>query len=267
MSENKLIMKLAVSQAFTAGVLATLILTGSIKTHFLETATNTLPADQGQSTTAPIGDTLPKTKDNSSTTLENTTPGSDDAVNSLPLVNLLKNNIEELKVVPDRASDEEARKLLYAEFSSGPSITQGQGKKNVYILFDPLCPHCHDLFKDFERGLLQNHDLTAHWIPAVAFLQNPKSMEYSQKLVSAVLAGQEDNALRALHQMMIDGDFSILESNNLSISTAGILRVARNTVGLLQAGTGTPTLVYENSAGSIEIVEGTPSESDLKDVR
>ncbi len=271
MSESKLIMKLAVSQAFTVGVLATLILTGSIQTHFDDTASSPSPSiDHAQNTglrradnPQPATQLYPTISTNETST---SASNHEQSANSMQLVELLKNNIEDLKVVPDGASNEEARQLLFDEFSAGPTITQGQGKKNVYILFDPLCPHCHELFKSFNSGLLKEHDLTAHWIPAVAFLENPKSMEYSQKLISSVLAGKEDVGLHALSRMMISGDFSALEGDDLGVSTTGILRVARNTVGLLQAGTGTPTLIYENTAGAIEIIEGTPSKADLLEI-
>lgn len=264
MSENKLVMKLAVSQAFTIGVLTTLLLTGSIKTHFDRERDASHPdvADN------PIAE-IPKEAPQQAVTdpVDGEEPNTEYSEDSQQLVDILENNMEDLLVVPDGASNEEARQLLFKEFSAAPSITQGRGNKNIYILFDPLCPHCHDLFKSFNDGLLEAHNLKAHWIPAVAFLKNPKSMEYSQKLTSSVIAGREEAAYHALKRLMLAGDFTALESNELTVTTTAILTVARNTVGLLQAATGTPTLIYENKAGGVEVVSGIPSEADLADIR
>ncbi len=268
MSENKLAMKLAVSQAFTIGVLTTLLLTGSIKTHFDEEPDGALSSAANNRVAEPpkeepqLAVTDPVDKEGS-----NSARNTEHSDGSQKLVDILENNMEDLLVVPDGASNEEARQLLFTEFSNAPAITQGRGNKNIYILFDPLCPHCHDLFKSFNNGLLEAHNLKAHWIPAVAFLKNPKSMEYSQKLTSSVIAGREEAAYDALKRLMLSGDFTALESNELTVTTTAILTVARNTVGLLQADTGTPTLIYENKAGDIEVVSGIPSEADLADIR
>ena len=271
MSEKKTLLILGVSQAFTAGVLATLLATGSIKTHFgsgvepqkhmTAGALTAHEASQDVGVTGSLSNTEPMPE------VGRSTPSSPEAAPNTSFANLLAQNIDQLKIIPDGIDNAEASALLYAEFSSASAITQGNGSGDLFVLFDPLCPHCHDLYRQFGHGVLQEHDLKAHWIPAVAFLQNPKSMEYSQKLISSVISGNSAVAGRALRDMMMLNDFSTIESTELPITTEGIIRVARNTVGLLQSGTGTPTLLYKNVAGEIEILEGIPNSSDLSDVQ
>lgn len=265
MSENRTILGLAVGLAFTTGVLVTLLSTGSIRTHsqdasgekILNEPLHTLESAAEATVREQSQDIARATTESSHASA---LPSGDD------MALFLQENMDLLQIVPDDASNEEATNILYEEFSSAPSIKQGEGDGQIFILFDPLCRHCHELFKNFSRGLLEQHNLSAYWIPAVAFLDNPKSMEYSQKLTSAILSGRHDLAFKAMEQLMHSESFSALESPGWDVTTDSILRVARNTVGLLQSSTGTPTLIYKNNKNTVEIVEGIPTSEDLAEV-
>lgn len=43
-------------------------------------------------------------------------------------------------------------------------IAEGQGRRLVYIFFDPNCPSCQILYKNL-RSFLGSHDLQLRWIP------------------------------------------------------------------------------------------------------
>lgn len=254
MSENRLLFTSSLSLAFVVGILSTLLLTGSIRTHFGhdEGPPTPAPAITYQSLPPPTPQTEVLAPDERPVqTADNT------------LVELLKGNIEGLKVASDTATQEEARKQLYEEFSRVKSIAQGAGSKHIYILFDPLCKHCHNLYRDLASGKTAEYDLTAHWIPAVAFLENPLSQMFSQRLVTALQAGQTELAQQALMQHIHNGDSSLLATEDWKITEEAIMRVARNTVGLIQAGTGTPAVIYKNVNGDIEIIDGTPTAEDF----
>lgn len=43
-------------------------------------------------------------------------------------------------------------------------VADGQGKRAVYIFFDPNCPACHMLYRNL-RTLIAPHDLQVRWVP------------------------------------------------------------------------------------------------------
>ncbi len=279
-SENAFF-QLSVLLAFLAGILMTLLLTGSIRTHFGQAALQPLPLPQPLYQPQPLlnpfeglpsieepDEPLMPTQSYEKPQLHDAAaipPAPAPAPNSL--TQLLQGDINSLKIVPDSANTEEAREMLYKEFRALPSILQGNGSRHFYILFDPLCSHCHNLYKQLADGKAAQNDVTAHWIPSVAFLDNPSSQTYSQKLMTALLMDNTDLASQALKELMLFKRSALLDNPEWAISEEALFRVARNTVGLIQAGTGTPTSIFMNVSGKVEIIDGIPVEDDYQNIQ
>lgn len=68
-----------------------------------------------------------------------------------------------------RAAAEPARTgtpadAVLAEAPKATWIAEGQGRRMVYIFFDPNCPSCQLLYKNL-RSFIGSHDLQLRWIP------------------------------------------------------------------------------------------------------
>jgi thiol:disulfide interchange protein DsbG len=80
-------------------------------------------------------------------------------------------------------------------------ITEGKGKRVIYIFFDPDCPYCHKLYESLSP-LVDGHDLQLRWIP-VAMLTST-----SEGKAAAIL--QASNPLETFRKN--EDDFGLNDS-------------------------------------------------------
>ena len=261
MSTNHAVLSLSVSVAFLTGVLLTLLSTGAVRVHW--------GAHPGSSDTVAVQDIRPPEQVETAppVRLEQQPSAVNAALAKYDLNNI---NPEDFLVVPVGTPPEEAREQMLAEFSKAPGITFGEGYKDIYILFDPLCPHCHNFFRRLEASAHAEYGLKSHWIPAVVFQDNPNSLLFSQRLTEAVQSGDSDKA-KAAYRSLANGNPVPLQEQSWIVTPEAAMRVARNTVGLMQIiggqkGAGTPVVIYRNTKGEVEIVTGELLNSDFPNI-
>ena len=133
-------------------------------------------------------------------------------------------------------------------------ITVGQGRRTLWVYFNPDCSYCHRLW----NALAGVSDLTVIWIP-VTF--SPKTASLAR---SAAILEAKDPA-RALQQneetfndYREEGGYPITGSPSPHTEE----EITRNTM-LLQMWTGkiaTPTLLYRNTQGGVSESVGLPAD-------
>lgn len=88
------------------------------------------------------------------------------------------------------AGENRARSLLN-EIHKATQVTEGHGRKTLYVFFDPNCPYCHKLFEELHP-YATNNEVTINWIP-VGILTNT-----SPGKAAAIL--QAKHRLKAFYQ-------------------------------------------------------------------
>ncbi len=249
-----------ISQHFLMGLMAgsisTLIATGSIKTHFNTPAykpstvvvTSAVPAQPVSLPSSANSTNIPK------------------IIASNELAKTFKAMLvaqgDNLKIAHGNVSIVEARQQVYNALALMKSIRQGSGTHPVYVLFDPLCPHCHTLYRKFADGWASELDLTVHWIPSVAFMDNDQSVLISQRFITALNADKQTLALAAL-DAIVAGDYELVLSDEWLTTDQALVDLTRSTMGLIQIGGGTPAVVFKSTSGLIEIINGVPTKTDF----
>jgi len=269
--------------SFLCGVVATLILTGSIKTHFEPTTSPSpypvpLPypkplelEDAKYPQPAPVLE-LGLLENTSDQTPPNditpplaivSKPSSNNTVGlAATFKEMLVERSGDFQVIEDNVTIEEAREQAYAALVNMKSIQQGNGSHSVYVLFDPLCPHCHTLYKKMAGGWADTLDLTVNWIPAIALLDNDKSVLISQRFITALNADKQLLSSAAL-AALVDGDYSLVLSDDWLTTDQSFLDLAKNTMALIQIGGGTPAVIFKTASGDFEIINGVPTLDDF----
>lgn len=146
---------------------------------------------------------------------------------------------------------------LLAQAKVSHWIAQGQGKRVVYVLFDPNCPYCHVVYKESQAHLKK---FQFRWIPvgiltrsspgkAAALLDAPDPV--------AALRENEDNFVMARGKLG-----GIAPAPSISMATASKLE---DNLMLLQS-TGmavVPKIFFLSREGKVRLIEGALSGPDF----
>lgn len=124
--------------------------------------------------------------------------------------------IRDLETVPTEFKN----KVFAAAEKSTAWVEEGSGNNVVYIIFDPICPHCHRTF-EILRPYVQRGLLRVRWIPVIAlsgnnmqspsaqmaayFLQNPNETDIVEKMFKQTIKSAMPDArmARALSQNLL----------------------------------------------------------------
>lgn len=144
----------------------------------------------------------------------------------------------------------EASGALWQQAEQASWIAEGSGDRVVYVIFDPSCPYCHQLWaKILAEGSKEN--IQVRWIP-VAIL-----MEESKNLAAAIF--QAKDATKALHAM---GDRTLTP---VSVREESMTKMDRNLNLLRTSGyTGVPTIIYQDREGVQVTMDGLRPETFQK---
>lgn len=95
-----------------------------------------------------------------------------------------------------------AKKILLSKVEKMLSITVGSGKNHMYIIFDPICPICHQTWalQDAEQWAA-TYDMTIHWIPANYFFQQKQSAIASIYILSLLVNNKQSEAFEFINNM------------------------------------------------------------------
>lgn len=139
------------------------------------------------------------------------------------------------------------KEQFYTATAAADGVTVGDGHRPLYVYFDPGCGHCKLLYRALPASLTDQHDVAVHWIP-VTLGQTPES--------SAGLLTDDPKQLR---QAMRSGAVPP------STDPGKIESINHNTALLRQSGrAATPTLVYRDEGGAVQVISGRPGQQALK---
>lgn len=138
-----------------------------------------------------------------------------------------------------------------------PSITQGDGPRDIYVMFDPNCPVCKRYYSQVSRDVLRDQ-VTVHWIPAIVFPDARSSISVSAALIAEV--DRSGDALGMLDRVMTEPGYT--EKLDASDRVAGLVpyveSVAKNTSIMAMAKAETPLLVFRTKDGGLSVSGGIP---------
>ncbi|WP_147464562.1 hypothetical protein [Pseudomonas cannabina] len=167
---------------------------------------------------------------------------------------------------PDKAKEQAKRAQFLKTLEDLPAIVSGNGKFDVYVMFDPQCVHCHRLYAQHPT-LVSKHNLRFHWIPIFmndgswvmsAFLL--KTAQSTPEVAKTLLAGMMD---KSWDPKLLPEDAAAI--NSMSPQDYELPRKA--TIAFFEAtkenkALGTPVVAFKAPNGTTEIISGEPYESD-----
>jgi len=146
--------------------------------------------------------------------------------------------------------------LQFEQLSQALAIPEGKGDKPLYVIYEPNCGFCKKLHASSRKHL---DNAKFQWLP-VAFLgtRPGESMPEGTLRVIQAIVDHEDPALalsmsknRSLNpaQKVSDVLRGQVDSNNQLMASFGI--------------SGTPAVIWKDSAGNIQVLKGLPPENKL----
>ena len=166
-------------------------------------------------------------------------------------------------------SDDKANSF-YEVAAQQSSIITGSGPLDMYIYFDPYCPHCHALY----AMLATEERVTAHWIPiSIGTAFDPSIPNDFSLTAAAVLHGamQVDfSTAQSLFIQSMAGIDILQTASAAAYTTEDAWNSAidhtyyfASMIENVDAFSGTPVVIWENTDGSIGNFVATPSLQDL----
>lgn len=150
-----------------------------------------------------------------------------------------------------KATSTLSREQFFKQVTEAPAIAMGapDGTHTLYIFFDPDCGHCKTLYRAMPPSLLKKNNVVARWIP-ITLSRKP---ERGAGLLGANLA--------EFRRAMRDGIFTENSDNELVAS------IDANTRLLAASGRlATPTLVWRDDKGIINVISGRPENANLRQI-
>lgn len=148
--------------------------------------------------------------------------------------------------VPAETPKDHVLDVFYKNIKLMPSIPVGTGKKEIYVLFDPLCSHCHKSYDLLiNNGLAKKYDVTAHFIPARVFYSQAASMATGLYMNDLVIQNDMEGAKRYLESIMNKKPLPLPDGWKPSETAIKYLDLA--TMALLQFEAGTPLTLWTSS--------------------
>lgn len=176
---------------------------------------------------------------------------------------------DELVSVKQVESDQGQQKAYLNLVRSLPSITQGSGPKQLYVLFDPNCPVCHAYYKDVAMAANAGR-VTVNWIPTTIFPEQAGSITAGARLLDVLGSDGLKAASQTLNRMMTQPGYVAKMDQAFSDSptTAKHLRqIVTNTGALVMARAETPLIVFESVDGELVVDSGIPQGGYLNTVK
>lgn len=194
----------------------------------------------------------------------------DELLEAEPFQDLVRDVASESDTITEMREAEgasEQQKHYYDAVSSMPAIKQGSGERDLYVLFDPNCPACHQLYQALsEEAGVEN--VTIHWIPGLVFTDQQSSIGTAAQLLAALDNEGNDQAMTMLDQILSskDGASEVFGDYDKQAHQRYIEQVALGTGILSVAKPETPLLVYKNEAGELELESGAPAPGFLQNI-
>jgi hypothetical protein len=178
-------------------------------------------------------------------------------------------NRDVLSSVRQAKGDSEQQAAYLDLVKSLPSVQQGSGPKNLYVLFDPNCPVCHRYYESVKLDA-QAGRVTVHWIPVTIFPERQSSITAGAELLEVRDSLGQTAASETLAGMMTQAGFvdEIGSRYTDSEASASYLdQIITNTGALVMARAETPLIVYEGTGGELVVEAGMPQGGYLSTVK
>uniref|UniRef100_E6PLF3 Thioredoxin-like fold domain-containing protein n=1 Tax=mine drainage metagenome TaxID=410659 RepID=E6PLF3_9ZZZZ len=166
--------------------------------------------------------------------------------------------------VPVVAQSARQAEGVLAQIDKTTWIAEGQGKRALYIFFDPNCPYCHKLY-GMLRADVGKDDLQFRWIPL--------GMLTPSSLPKAAAILQAEDPLQAFHKNENDYDFAANGQPGGGIEPATTItpkvrqELARN-LAVYNGNRlfGVPVMVWTKADRRAASLTGVPSDAELSSI-
>lgn len=130
----------------------------------------------------------------------------------------------------------------------------------IYVMFDPRCPHCADLYGKL-RSYVADGTLRVRWVPVDVLGDEP----LAAVVLDAKAVGKGLSTIDSLFARESDSTESVRITSAMEPSAASRTAASANGEILALLGlSGTPQILFRARSGSYQIVRGTPSEKELE---
>lgn len=161
-------------------------------------------------------------------------------------------------LVPMDTPTEQAREMLAQKLNELPGLIVGGGEKEIIVVFDPLCPVCHDLYRELSSDDPIAKTVKAKFLPANYFANNKSSQLASLYMLSKHHTGEEEKALKFLNDL-VNGNQPNMEPVK-TIPDEVISNVNKATMAVLQTGSRVPLVIFRDAeTGDLELFSGKPT--------
>lgn len=159
------------------------------------------------------------------------------------------------------------RQAFLTKVKALPSLTTQQDGRDVYVLLDPECIHCRDLYANQQR-IAATHNVRFHWVPIF-------TSERGWGMAALLAKTAKTDKARALELLDLMMKKKWKPEDNLdeskSITSEDLEFIKPNTLAYVDARKteptlGTPVVMFETASGSIEIINGVPKEADWSEL-
>lgn len=250
--------------AFCMGSLVTLLATNSIRIHpdYPDSVpANSQYADRAENTAQHVYQ-APASTQGRPPAAQAASPAAEPVVDPF---SVFMPTTEEITIFPPESTPEQVIEIIYQTVAEMPAIPMGDGENDLYVLFDPLCPKCHDMYATLANGLAKKHNLKVYWIPSVVFYDKPLASLLAHKLLSSASRDQA-GAVKALNALMVDKDPAPTQLLATEMTRGDSILVGKSATIVRAIGQGTPAVIYKTKTGKIEAFGGIPDESDYAEV-
>lgn len=153
---------------------------------------------------------------------------------------------------------------VLAQIGKATFIAEGNGKRPIYIFFDPNCPFCHQLYIKL-RPFVGKDDVQFRWIPL--------GMLTASSLPKAAAILQASDPLQAFYKNEDDYDFAANGQPGGGIEPAQTITpkvrdelAANLALYNSQKLFGVPVVIWRKPDGRADMLIGVPSDAQIRKI-
>lgn len=158
-----------------------------------------------------------------------------------------------------------AKETLISEMAEMPGFYVGSGKNEGYVLFDPLCPICHELYQELTQEKLSKLDLKIKFIPVNFWSKFPESTFSSLYMLGHILNGKEDLAKEYFTSIISHKNpVQHMVDDQERVTPLAVKALNKATMALIQTGQTTPTVVFRaKDTRNVVVIKGKAEYEDF----
>lgn len=158
--------------------------------------------------------------------------------------------------VSQQASEMTFEKLINSTYSFSTSPVSKNISDNMYVFFDPQCPHCTQLWINAKHDI--NKDLPIVWIPVGVLNQN------STQQAAAILAATDPVEAMNKHEALREKGKIGIEANMINPKFYEQVKINNAQFDITKA-TGVPLILKQSKDGTIKAASGELTPQILND--